>query len=459
MAAQMLLIYFGADGNSHLFRREGWSHQEPEIVWSMDDRCRLELSPELLPLRPGVPLRLEARGFPALNHESGHRVQRLRPVLNGTVLPEIVAQATGSFTLDLPPELLRTDAANDLVFEQPDASRPPSRPGQPPSGDTRRLAFAWQTLRLFPVPGVAAAAAPAEGTRAAITLLIAGNHQARQIARNLARLPSLSGRLVPRHVGEGEDPAAVLAAAGEEGPVALWSQSAPSSSANGPPALAAASLDAVSPGALAERLRFPALQGHLHWPLLAPDPRNRPERLWPGGRYGGTLYTDRIAAGLAAEAPGLADGALYRRYLAASCEALDIAGDWATPGFAAWEQAEAGCEIRVAAEMRAVMRHAPLFNAPNDPTGAPFHLVTEALLRRTSLLSAAVREAALEEYRQASRGWLGLAGTRQTPLHPEVARRLGLGWCDGDTRFAWFGNRWTFREYMLRYIRWQPWAR
>lgn len=147
MAAQMLLIYFGADGNSHLFRREGWSHQEPEIVWSMDDRCRLELSPELLPLRPGVPLRLEARGFPALNHESGHRVQRLRPVLNGTVLPEIVAQATGSFTLDLPPELLRTDAANDLVFEQPDASRPPSRPGQPPSGDTRRLAFAWQIGR------------------------------------------------------------------------------------------------------------------------------------------------------------------------------------------------------------------------------------------------------------------------------------------------------------------------
>ncbi|GAV35763.1 hypothetical protein ROTAS13_03442 [Roseomonas sp. TAS13] len=445
MAAQMLLIYFGADGNSHLFRREGWSHQEPEIVWSMDDRCRLELSPELLPLRPGVPLRLEARGFPALNHESGHRVQRLRPVLNGTVLPEIVAQATGSFTLDLPPELLRTDVANDLVFEQPDASRPPSRPGQPPSGDTRRLAFAWQTLRLFPVPGVAAAVASAQGTHAAITLLIMGNHQARQLARNLGRLRSLSGRLVPRHVGEGKDLAAALAAAGEEGPVALWSQ--PSSGAAAPQ------------GALAEGLRFPALQGHLHWPLLASDPRNRPEPLWPGGRYGGALYNDRIAAGLAAEAPGLKDGDLYRRYLAASCEALDIAGDWAASGFAAWEQAEAGCEIRVAAEMRAMMRRAPLFNTPHDPTGAPFHLVTEALLRRTSLLGASVREAALEEYRQASRGWLGLAGTRQTPLHPEVARRLGLDWCDGDTRFAWFGNRWTFREYMLRYIRWQPWAR
>ncbi|MDT8274912.1 hypothetical protein RQ734_02500 [Roseomonas mucosa] len=445
MAAQMLLIYFGADGNSHLFRREGWSHQEPEIVWSMDDRCRLELSPELLPLRPGVPLRLEARGFPALNHESGHRVQRLRPVLNGTVLPEIVAQATGSFTLDLPPELLRTDVANDLVFEQPDASRPPSRPGQPPSGDTRRLAFAWQTLRLFPVPGVAAAVAPAQGTHAAITLLIMGNHQARQLARNLGRLRSLSGRLVPRHVGEGKDLAAALAAAGEEGPVALWSQ--PSSGAAAPQ------------GALAEGLRFPALQGHLHWPLLASDPRNRPEPLWPGGRYGGALYNDRIAAGLAAEAPGLKDGDLYRRYLAASCEALDIAGDWAASGFAAWEQAEAGCEIRVAAEMRAMMRRAPLFNTPHDPTGAPFHLVTEALLRRTSLLGASVREAALEEYRQASRGWLGLSCTRQTPLHPEVARRLGLDWCDGDTRFAWFGNRWTFREYMLRYIRWQPWAR
>ena len=106
-----------------------------------------------------------------------------------------------------------------------------------------------------------------------------------------------------------------------------------------------------------------------------------------------------------------------------------------------------------------MMRRAPLFNTPHDPTGAPFHLVTEALLRRTSLLGASVREAALEEYRQASRGWLGLSCTRQTPLHPEVARRLGLDWCDGDTRFAWFGNRWTFREYMLRYIRWQPWAR
>ncbi|UPG72585.1 hypothetical protein MVG78_19275 [Roseomonas gilardii subsp. gilardii] len=444
MAAQVLLIYFGADGNSHLFRREGWSHQEPEIVWSMDDRCRLELPPELLPLRPGVPLRLEARGFPALNHESGHRVQRLRPVLNGTVLPEIVAQATGSFTLDLPSELLRADAANDLVFEQPDASRPPSRPGQPPSGDTRRLAFAWQTLRLSPVPGVAALG-PAEGTHAAITLLIAGNHQARQIARNLGRLRSLSGRLALRHVGEGDDLASILAEAGEEGPVALWSQ--------------ASGQGAGEAGRLAERLRFPVLRGHLHWPLLAPDPRNRPERLWPGGRYGGALYTDRIAAGLAAEAPGLTDGDLYRRYLAVSCEALDIAGDWAASGFSAWEQAETDCEIRVAAEMRAMMRRAPLFNTPNDPAGAPFHFVTEALLRRTSLLDASAREAALEEYRQASRGWLGLSCTHQTPLHPEVARRLGLDWCDGDTRFAWFGNRWTFREYMLRYIRWQPWAR
>ena len=45
------------------------------------------------------------------------------------------------------------------------------------------------------------------------------------------------------------------------------------------------------------------------------------------------------------------------------------------------------------------------------------------------------------------------------PIHPLVAERLGLTWYDPDQRYRWHGHEWTFRDYLLKYIRWEPYLR
>jgi hypothetical protein len=44
-------------------------------------------------------------------------------------------------------------------------------------------------------------------------------------------------------------------------------------------------------------------------------------------------------------------------------------------------------------------------------------------------------------------------GHQQQPVHPEVARRLGLKWCTPERTYRYFdGSNLTFEEFMLRYI-------
>ena len=46
--------------------------------------------------------------------------------------------------------------------------------------------------------------------------------------------------------------------------------------------------------------------------------------------------------------------------------------------------------------------------------------------------------------------------TEMVPVHPLVAARLGLAWYEPDRTYRWHGHEWTFREYTLKYIRWEP---
>lgn len=41
-------------------------------------------------------------------------------------------------------------------------------------------------------------------------------------------------------------------------------------------------------------------------------------------------------------------------------------------------------------------------------------------------------------------------------MHPLVAERFGLTYYDPDACNRWHGHEWTFREYILKYVRWAP---
>ena len=43
-------------------------------------------------------------------------------------------------------------------------------------------------------------------------------------------------------------------------------------------------------------------------------------------------------------------------------------------------------------------------------------------------------------------------GLLEVPVHPEVARRLGVTWANEATLYAWRGRRITWEEYVRRYI-------
>ena len=42
--------------------------------------------------------------------------------------------------------------------------------------------------------------------------------------------------------------------------------------------------------------------------------------------------------------------------------------------------------------------------------------------------------------------------TMEEPIDPLVAQELGLKFYQPDMRFRWFDQRWTFAEYITRYI-------
>ena len=39
---------------------------------------------------------------------------------------------------------------------------------------------------------------------------------------------------------------------------------------------------------------------------------------------------------------------------------------------------------------------------------------------------------------------------------PKLAEKLGLTWFDPAALYRWHGHEWTFRQYVLHYIRWAP---
>ena len=65
------------------------------------------------------------------------------------------------------------------------------------------------------------------------------------------------------------------------------------------------------------------------------------------------------------------------------------------------------------------------------------------------------RDAALAGLDRLTLGWC--AHGRAVPVHPRVARHFGLTWWSPDMTYELGRNRFAFREYIIRCMRWSPW--
>jgi hypothetical protein len=96
-----------------------------------------------------------------------------------------------------------------------------------------------------------------------------------------------------------------------------------------------------------------------------------------------------------------------------------------------------------------------LFHTSTHLTASPFAHLMPRLLALTGDLAPQQIVAAQRDVAFLLRGHHG-QDFETVPVHPIVAERLGLTWFDPNAYYNWRGHAWTFREYILKYIRWEP---
>ncbi len=189
-----------------------------------------------------------------------------------------------------------------------------------------------------------------------------------------------------------------------------------------------------------ELVRFPYLEARCVWPLAGSDPRNRPEDLYPDGRYG---FSDRHAAALSDS--GGSDDELYGAYLARSQAALPDLDAALIADLAMMATRDALCDVRFTLFFIDGFRRGKLLHAPASPTGASYRWLAERLAERLAPRAGLDPAAAAAAVARQAHGLQGIS-QHQFPVHPGVATHFGLDWCDAATAYGCGGSWWTLRE-------------
>jgi hypothetical protein len=138
-----LVIDFSARGNSAAVRGEGWSWQERDHVWMVDEESTLNL-----PVWHDGDLRLQFETRPAL-YAPGQAAQRLEILANGQVVGSWPIGQHGTGACRISAQLLRGRERLRLVFRHPDAVVPAEH-GVPE--EPRRLSLCMFRIWLRVIP-------------------------------------------------------------------------------------------------------------------------------------------------------------------------------------------------------------------------------------------------------------------------------------------------------------------
>jgi Polysaccharide biosynthesis enzyme WcbI len=189
---------------------------------------------------------------------------------------------------------------------------------------------------------------------------------------------------------------------------------------------------------------FPPFTATCLWPFAGNDPRvaRDPNRYpWP----------DSIAAVLSTE--DLSDDELFEKYLRITTERMPDLDRRLRLDIARWKAADAIADIRVAEWVEKTFRTVNLFYTSGHVTAAATGFLMKQLLTRTAILTPALSRAAIGEVDILLRRHAG-QNFECVPIHPLVAERLNLRFHDPAATYRWHAHEWTFRQYILHYIRW-----
>ena len=310
---------------------------------------------------------------------------------------------------------------------------------------------AWLALLENAVSLPLAAEAPPVAPRVARTgpvrIVVCGFHLANQIATILARLPPMRERISVQRVDPAGDIDSIRSRLPER-----WLETADlfleeSQVGN---AETRRELRAAVPAGCAVR-SFSTPNMRAMWPFFGPDSRLVPEPpAYNGGRY---PHTDPFAARLAGM--DLTDDALFDTYMEMTEAATVDLDRLLAADVARWQAEDRKHDVQLAAFLEAGFRATRLFTTPYERGAGVLRAITLQLFATPVLqdsFDSGTLRTALDRLMQ---GWL--ASRQELPVHPRVARHFGLEWWSPDLRYRMLGNRFTFRDYIIRYIRWSPW--
>lgn len=192
-------------------------------------------------------------------------------------------------------------------------------------------------------------------------------------------------------------------------------------------------------------IRFPPLDTNLLWPLNFIDPRNKPEPPdFPFGRY---PYGDRVVVELLNE--GQKGEALWEAYQQRSIDRLPNLERLQTLEAARLAERDLKSDTPMAPIVLEQFALQRLFWTPNHPTGFLLGFLFGSLACALLGEDEGRRSQCLEYFMR----WQPWSGAT-LPIHPEVARRLGLRWHKPEDEVPYNGRTLSFSEYMRSYIYW-----
>nr|QOL00435.1 hypothetical protein [uncultured organism] len=114
------------------------------------------------------------------------------------------------------------------------------------------------------------------------------------------------------------------------------------------------------------------------------------------------------------------------------------------------EREDAASDIAIEPFIRKTFAAKPLFSAWTQPSNALTAEIFERIWTATDLPDLDT-VTVIEQLRTMLPEIPELVSTC-VPVNPQVARALQLSFATAETRYRWFGHRWTFEEYIRRYL-------
>ncbi|WP_174300818.1 WcbI family polysaccharide biosynthesis putative acetyltransferase [Caulobacter sp. S45] len=204
----------------------------------------------------------------------------------------------------------------------------------------------------------------------------------------------------------------------------------------------------------ARTITFPSLNMLALWPFTGIDHRLDKEPLYPAGRY---PWPDYVAAELDPRGELVSDDALFQRYMAASTARLPDLDRRLAMDVARWRERDATCDVKAADHLLESFRTDQLFYSFARPTPHAIRNVFDQLLART-IEDADLLAEARADLARLLRFYVGY-DMEECPVHPLIAKHFKLEWYDADALYRHHANAFTYRDYIIRYMRYDPYIR